>query len=153
MTVGYMPFKNRSAFFPHHPNEQDRLSVHHRTNAKWNRHRLRPMTLLACAWFLGMHGKDCAGRITNYTLCNTANKHSDQAGSIMPGNYYYFSANFLLGLNDLFYRMTGAEYWLCIHVWELLLNDPTKTLDRIFKSTLCDDWSTYLQRVQWAEHV
>jgi hypothetical protein len=100
-----------------------------------------------------MHGKDCAGRITNYTLCNTANKHSDQAGSIMPGNDYYFSANFLLGLNDLFYRMTGAEYWLCIYVWELLLNDSTETLDPIFKSTLCDDWSTYLQRVHWAEHV
>jgi hypothetical protein len=59
--------------------------------------QLRSMTLLACAWFLGMHGKDCAGRITNYTLCNTANKHSDQAGSIMPGNDYYFSANFTFG--------------------------------------------------------
>ena len=79
-----------------------------------------------------MHGENRANRITNYGFGNTANEQSRQARSVMLGKDYYSSAHLLLGFDDLFHRMTGAEYRLHVQIREFLLDDLAEALDRLF---------------------
>jgi hypothetical protein len=71
----------------------------------------------------------------------------------MLGKDNYSSANLFLSFNDLFHRMTGAEYWLHVQIWKFLRDDLTEALDRLSNLTLFDGWGADLQGVHFAHYV
>jgi hypothetical protein len=73
--------------------------------------------------------------------------------SIVFGQDYYFSTNLLLSFNDLFHRMTGAEYWFHVQAGKPLVDDDAQALPRLSDLTLGDRRSAGFQRVDRAHHV
>jgi hypothetical protein len=99
------------------------------------------------------HRKDRTPGVTNHALSDAANQHMHETQPIVFGQDDYFGTNLLLSFNDLFHRMTGAEYRFHVPAGKLLVDDCAQALPRLSDLALGDRRSAGLQRVHWAHDV